>query len=176
MTFVEIFVVILITSIVVGLLGTFLWRNARTSRATDRKLQAIRAVHYVEGRLRRDMKGAKSFEVDDDGSRLTIRDHQDRQRTYQFDPDNRTLTLPELLDPSSTVVYAQARFRKVLFIKDADEIGITFVLSAVPFNDPGRKLTVEELGWGSAIAGRVAVMKRSQSARHPEANLQGLKL
>ncbi|MBI4867910.1 MAG: hypothetical protein HY816_13275 [Candidatus Wallbacteria bacterium] len=165
---------VLLAAIVIGLLGTFVWRNARTSRATDRKLQAISAVHYLQGRLRRDMKGARDFAIDDDGHRLSILDQQDRKRVYQYDPKERTLTLPDLLDPAVTVTYELARFREVLFTADADGGGITYVISAVPYHERGGQLTEQEIGWGAAIAGRVGLSARIQSSHYPGANMQGL--
>ena len=173
-TLVEMVVVVLLTTFVFGAIGTFVWRNARTSRATDRKLQAIRAVHYLEGRIRRDMKGALDFSVGDGGRQLIITDTQRQKRSYVYDSESRTLRVPELLDPASSTIYDLAKFRQVLFIPDADGAGLGYVISAVPFDDKGRNLSVEEVGWGSAIAGRVTLAHRSQGLHHPRANLTGL--
>ncbi len=173
-TFFEICIVVLLACIVFGLLGTFVWRNARTSRATDRKLQAISAVHYLQGRLRRDIKGARDFQIEEAGHKLTVVDMQDRKRVYQYDPKDRTLTLPDLIDQGATMAYELARFREVRFTVDADGGGITYVISAVPYHERGGQLTQEEIGWGAAIAGRVGLRSRIQSTHYPGANLQGL--
>ncbi len=104
-TLFEIIIVLLLACLVFGMLGTFVWRNARTSRATDRKLQAISAVHYLAGRLRRDLKGSASFAIDEGGKRLTMTDAAGRKRVYQYDPQERTLLVPDVVDPTASVRY-----------------------------------------------------------------------
>lgn len=174
-TLVEIVIVLLLACLVFGMLGTFVWRNARTSRATDRKLQAISAVHYLSGRLRRDVKGAASFAIDEGGKRLTLTDAAGRKRVYQYDPQERTLQVPDLVDPAASVRYELARFRKVEFTADPDGGGMTYVLSAVPFFETKEtQLTETEVGWGSAIAGRITHLSSVQALQYPGANLRGL--
>lgn len=165
-SFVEMMVLFLTLALLMGLLGGFLFRNARVSRATDVKLQAIAALHDLSSRLRRDIKSAVSVQILDSGRGVALTNHEGVVRTYRWFPEDRSLMVPAITDPGRQVIYNLARIRKAHFSRDSGGRAIRFALSAIPFHHE-KDLLTRDRKHGAALAGRVLIPARVQALQYP---------
>jgi len=169
-TLVEIIIgITLFTMIAYYFFSTMIFAS-RTEQATSKKLLSARALQYIHGRVRRDVKWARRIQVSNQGRSMKLTNHKGEERRYDWDESTGVLKVPGL-NSGTQKEYQQTRFRLVNFYRSEHRgEGIRAILSPVPFDDTeeGAAVRHQERArlWGAAMVGRSEAIPYSVAHRY----------
>ena len=175
-TLVEIMVGLsLVVMIAAYLADSFIFAS-RSEQAVNKKAVTSRALQYMQFRIRRDAKWARSAVVSDpiagsNGSGHTIKfsDLTGHSRTYKWnsDPKSWLLSIPDIDNPDHSSDYTQCKFRWVDFnTREAGNEGVRVLMAPLPTDEHTEREGEKEALWGVAMVGRTELDAVSVTDRY----------